>query len=110
GHAIALPGWTHICLHVPFRRTTAPRPRILRDQRPGMVWWWSYSQGGGLDRRRQALDGRPDQGEGRADGAYPLRLSVELGRERDRSSFALHRRTWPGATNASAGGQVLQRA
>ena len=39
------------------------RPRILRDQRPGLVRWRRHSQGGGLHRRRQALEERRDSRE-----------------------------------------------
>ena len=50
------------------------------------------------------------QGDAAAHGVYPVRLSVELGRKRDRDPVALHRRTGPGATDAGAGRQVLERA
>ena len=107
---IGLPDRTEIGHHVPVRRTTAARPRILRDQRPGLVRWGSHSQGGGIHRRRQALEGRRDSGDGTSHGAYPVRLSVELGRKRDRAPVALHGRTRPGSTVASPGRQVLERA
>ena len=67
-----------------------PGKRILRDQRPGLVRWRSHSQSGSVDRRRQALEHSRDQGDGAAHGACALHASVELGRTRDRASFALH--------------------
>ena len=39
---VGVPDRAQIGHHVPFRRTTAARPRILRDQRPGLVRWRSH--------------------------------------------------------------------
>ena len=44
----------------PSGATTAARPRLLRDQRPGLVWWRRDQEGGGVHRRRQALEHRRD--------------------------------------------------
>ena len=46
-----LPGRIEIGHHVSVRGTTAARPRILRDQRPGLVRWGCRWQGGSLHRR-----------------------------------------------------------
>ena len=40
---VGVPDRAQIGHHVPFRRTTAARPRILRDQRPGLVRWRRHS-------------------------------------------------------------------
>ena len=85
-------------------------PRILRDQRPGLVRWGSHSQGGSVDRRRQALEHCRDQGDGAAHGACAIHPSVELGRTGDRTSFALHGRDRPGSTVARTDRQVLEQA
>ena len=42
------------------------------QQRLGLVRWRRHSQGGSLDRRRPALDGRRDSGNGASHGAYPV--------------------------------------
>ena len=94
--------------HVPFRRTPAAGQGILRDQRPGLVRWRSHSQGGSVDRRRQALEHCRDQGDGAAHGACAIHASVELGRTGDRASFALHGRDRPGSTVASSGRRALE--
>ena len=39
GRGVGLPDRAEVGHHVPFRRTTAARPRLLRDQRPGLVRW-----------------------------------------------------------------------
>jgi hypothetical protein len=64
----------------PSGGTTAARPRILRDQRLGLVRWESRAQGGGINRRRPALEGGRNSGDGISHGAYPVQLSLELGR------------------------------
>ena len=54
---------------ITFCRPAAARPRILRDQRLGLVRWGRHPQGGGIHRRRPALDGRRDSGDGAPHGA-----------------------------------------
>ena len=71
----------------PSGGTPTAWPRILRDQGPGLVRWRSHSQGGSVDRRRQALEHCRDQGDGAAHGACAIHASVELGRTGDRSFF-----------------------
>ena len=94
----------------PSGGTTAARPRLLRDQRPGVVRRRRHQEGGGVHRRRQALEQRRDQGDCAAHGAHAVRLSVELGRTGNRAPVALHGRTGSGATVASTGRQVLEQA
>ena len=65
---------------------------------------------GGFHRWRPEVEPRRDQGDAAADGVYPVRLWVELGRKRDGDPFALHRRDRASATDARAGRQVLERA
>ena len=78
----------------------------------GLAW----SGGGAIRTRRGFHRWRPEveprrvQGDAAADGVYPVRLWVELGRKRDGDPFALHRRDRAGATDARAGRQVLERA
>ena len=59
-----------------------PGPGILRDQRPGLVRRGRGSQGGSFHRRREELEGRRASDAGLSDGAYPLRLPLEVGRQR----------------------------
>ena len=68
------------------------------------------SRGGGVHRRRQEMEQGRVQGHATAHGARPFRLSVELGRKRDRDPVALHRRDRAGATDARADRQVLEQA
>ena len=105
-----LPDRTQVGHHVPVRRTAAARPRILRDQRAGLVRRGRHSHRGGIHRRREEVEPRRAQGDTTTHGAHPVRLSVELGWKRDRDSFALHRRDRAGAADARAGRQVLERA
>ena len=107
GAALGYQNWTEIGHHLSFRRTTAARPRVLRGQRLGLVRRGRRRQGGGIHRRRPALDGRRNSGDAVSDGAYPVQAPLELGRQRDRAPFTLHRRTGPGATVAGPGHQVL---
>ena len=80
GRGAGLPDRAQIGHHVPVRRTTAARPRLLRDQRPGLVRRRRHQAGGGVHRRRQEMEQGRDQGNATAHGPYPVRLSVELGR------------------------------
>jgi sulfane dehydrogenase subunit SoxC len=96
--------------HVPVRRTTAARPRLLRDQRPRLVRRRRHQAGGSVHRRRQTLEQSRVQGDATAHGPCPFRLSVELGRTRDRAPVAVHGRTRSGATVAGTDRQVLEQA
>ena len=78
-----LPDRAQVGHHVSFRRTTAARQGVLRDQRPGLVRGRRHQAGGGVHRQRQEMEQGGDQGNATADGPYPFRLSVELGRKRD---------------------------
>ena len=105
-----LPDRTEVGHHVPVRRTTAARQGLLRDQRPGLVRWRRHQAGGGVHRRRQEMEQGRVQGNAAAHGPYPFRLSVELGRKRDRDPVALHGRDRSGATVARTDRQVLEQA
>ncbi len=76
----------------PVRRTAAARPRILRDQRAGLVRRGRHSHRGSIHRWREEVEPRRDQGDSTTHGAHKVRLYVELGWQRDRDSFPLHRR------------------
>ena len=73
--------------------TAAARPRILRDHRLGLVRWGRHSQGGRIHRRRPALDGRRDSGDGISHGAYRS-ASTGIGTEKRPSSFRAARTNW----------------
>ena len=77
----------------------------------GLAW----SGGGAIRTVEVSTDGgrkwnRAEFRDAAADGVYPVRLWVELGRKRDGDPFALHRRDRASATDARAGRQVLERA
>ena len=78
--ALELPDRAQVGHHVPVRRTAAARQGLLRDQRPGLVRWRRHQAGGSVHRRRQEMEQGRVQGNAAADGPYPFRLSVELGR------------------------------
>ena len=78
----------------------------------GLAW----SGGGAIKQVEVSTDGGKKwnkaeiQGNATAHGACPVRLSVELGRKRDRAPVALHGRTRPGSTVARTDRQVLEQA
>ena len=95
----------------PFRRTTAARPRILRDQRPGLVRWRRHSR-----RWRSpptaASAGTTPRSRGRR-SAWRTRGSAyqwNWDGQRDGVHVALHGRTGSGSTVASPGRQALEQA
>src|SRR5947209_4947467 len=53
-----LPDRTQVGHHVPVRRTAAARPRILRDQRAGLVRRGRHSYRGGIHRWRAEVEPR----------------------------------------------------
>ena len=70
----------------------------------GLAW----SGGGAIRTVEVSTDGgrkwnRAEFKDAAADGVYPVRLWVELGRKRDGDPFALHRRDRASATDARAG-------
>ena len=94
----------------PSGGTAAVRPRLLRNQRPGLVRCGGDSQGGDLHRRRPELARRRASVAGVSDGAHAVRLRLEVGRQGVRAHVALHGRTGHGAADASRGRQVLEQA
>ena len=66
------------------------RPRILRDNRLGVVRHGRHSQGRGIHRRRPELEGREASGAGVANGAHPVSFGLDVGRGRDGASVPLH--------------------
>jgi len=81
---------TQVGHHVPIRQSADAGQRILRDQRTGLVRWGRHSSRGGIHRWRQDVEPRRVQESPTTHGARPVRLSVELGWDRDRDSFARH--------------------
>ena len=78
----------------------------------GLAW----SGGGAIKQVEVSTDGGKKWNKAEFKGTpqrmahCPVRLPVELGRQRDRDPVALHRRTRPGATDARADRQVLEQA
>ena len=72
--ALGLPDRTEVGDHVPLRQPAAARPRLLRDQRAGVVRRRRHPQGGGVDRRRQELEGGGVQRHAATHGVHPVRL------------------------------------
>ena len=75
---------TEVGHHLPVRRTAAARPRILRDQRAGLVRRRRHSYRRGIHRWREDVEPRRAQDDTTPHGARPVRLSVDLGWKRDR--------------------------
>ena len=77
----------------------------------GLAWsgGGAIRKGGSVHRRRQALEPCRDQGNGAAHGACAIHVTVELGRTRDRASFALHGRDRSGSTVAGSDRQRTGR-
>ena len=107
---VGLPDRAQIGHHVPFRRTTAARPRILRDQRPGLVRW----------RRHRKVEVSTDGGKrwnnaeikGTAQRMAHTRFGYQWnwdGKETELLSRCTDE-TRPGSTVASTGRQVLEQA
>src|SRR5204863_286130 len=73
------------------RHTAAAWPWVLRDQRTGLVRRRCRQDRGGIHRRREEVEPRRVQEHAAAHGARPIRLSMEVGWNRDRDYVALHR-------------------
>src|SRR5262249_27141927 len=74
-----IPDRTEVGHHLSFRGTATARQGILRDSWLGLVWWGRHSQGGGIHRRRPALERRRDSRHGLSHGAYQIYFELDLG-------------------------------
>ncbi len=85
------------------------RPRVLRNQRLGVVRRGRHPRRRDIHRRRRELEECRPSVAGLSNGAYPIWLPLELGRKRVRADVALHGRTGHGSTNAGRCRQILER-
>src|SRR5260370_15561283 len=76
--------------HASLRGTTTLLPRILRDQRTGVVRWRRNSQGRGIDRWRADVEGRRNANSGAPEGAHAFWFRLELGRRRNSAAVPQH--------------------
>ena len=88
----------------------AVRPRVLRNQRPGVVRRGRHPRRGDIHRRRPELEECRTSVAGLSHGAYAIWLPLEVGRKRVHADVALHGRTGHGSTDASRGREILERA